>query len=205
MGLPARPGLRGRGAVLRHRLEPHGHRLRRPGRQAGAHRGHALHPRLAEERLPPGDLGPGQGDPEQPRPRRAVQRSKDLAEVRHRLIDLLTAAVDSALPDVKARMIQLEAKQAVSALAETMPADMLAALNLIPLSDRGRARCAARRPGAGQGDDLPAGGGPGHGRAPRRAAAVRPVRATGSSPGRSPRTSPTGCCTTASRSSCPPR
>ncbi len=31
-------------------------------------------------------------------------------------------------------MIQLEAKQAVSALAETMPADVLAALNLIPLS-----------------------------------------------------------------------
>jgi PTS system nitrogen regulatory IIA component len=59
---------------------------------------------------------------------------KDLAEVRHRLIDLLTAALDSALPDVKARMIQLEAKQAVSALVETMPAEALAALNLIPLS-----------------------------------------------------------------------
>jgi PTS system nitrogen regulatory IIA component len=59
---------------------------------------------------------------------------RDLAEVRHRLIDLLTAAVDSALPDVKARMIQLEAKQAVSALAETLPVDALAALSLIPLS-----------------------------------------------------------------------
>jgi nitrogen PTS system EIIA component len=59
---------------------------------------------------------------------------KDLAEVRHRLIDLLTAAVESALPDVKARMIQLEAKQAVSALAETMPLDVVASLNLIPLT-----------------------------------------------------------------------
>jgi mannitol/fructose-specific phosphotransferase system IIA component (Ntr-type) len=59
---------------------------------------------------------------------------KDLAEVRHRLIDLLTAAVDSALPDVKARMIQLEAKQAVSALAEGLPADILSTLSLIPLS-----------------------------------------------------------------------
>jgi nitrogen PTS system EIIA component len=59
---------------------------------------------------------------------------KDLAEVRHRLIDLLTAAVESALPDAKARMIQLEAKQAVSALAETLPVDVLASLNLIPLS-----------------------------------------------------------------------
>src|SRR5208283_3168098 len=57
---------------------------------------------------------------------------KDLSEVRHRLIDLLTAAVDSALPDVKARMIQLEAKQAVSALLEPMPADLQ--LSLIPLS-----------------------------------------------------------------------
>jgi nitrogen PTS system EIIA component len=59
---------------------------------------------------------------------------RELGEVRHRLIDLLTAAVESALPDVKARMIQLEAKQAVSALAQTLPADVLATLNLIPLS-----------------------------------------------------------------------
>ncbi|MCX7031916.1 MAG: PTS sugar transporter subunit IIA [Spirochaetes bacterium] len=58
----------------------------------------------------------------------------DLGEVRHRLIDLLTAAAERALPDVKARMIQLEARQAVSALAETMPADVLAALALIPLT-----------------------------------------------------------------------
>jgi mannitol/fructose-specific phosphotransferase system IIA component (Ntr-type) len=59
---------------------------------------------------------------------------KDLSEVRHRLIDLLTAAVDSALPDVKARMIQLEARQAVSALSDSFPPDILSALNLIPLS-----------------------------------------------------------------------
>ncbi len=59
---------------------------------------------------------------------------RDLGEVRHRLIDLLTAAVERALPDVKARMIQLEAKQAVSALSETLPADALATLALIPLT-----------------------------------------------------------------------
>jgi mannitol/fructose-specific phosphotransferase system IIA component (Ntr-type) len=59
---------------------------------------------------------------------------KDLAEVRHRLIDLLTAAVDSALPDVKARMIQLEAKQAVSSQAEPPIPDALTALSLIPFS-----------------------------------------------------------------------
>jgi hypothetical protein len=35
---------------------------------------------------------------------------------------------------VKARMIQLEAKHAVSAYAETLPAEALSTLNLIPLS-----------------------------------------------------------------------
>jgi PTS system nitrogen regulatory IIA component len=59
---------------------------------------------------------------------------KELGEVRHRLIDLLTAAVDNALPDVKARMIQLEARQAVSVQAESMSADALTSLALIPLS-----------------------------------------------------------------------
>jgi len=63
-----------------------------------------------------------------------LSNATELGEVRNRLIDLLTAAVESALPDVKARMIQLEAKQAVSALAETLPPDALAALNLVPLS-----------------------------------------------------------------------
>jgi PTS system nitrogen regulatory IIA component len=63
-----------------------------------------------------------------------ISSAGGLGEVRNRLIDLLSAAVESALPDAKARMIQLEAKQAVSTLAETLPADVLAALNLIPLS-----------------------------------------------------------------------
>jgi PTS system nitrogen regulatory IIA component len=63
-----------------------------------------------------------------------LSSAKGLGEVRNRLIDLLTAAVESAVPDVKARMIQLEAKQAVSALVETLPADILATLNLVPLS-----------------------------------------------------------------------
>ncbi len=63
-----------------------------------------------------------------------LSEAKDLGEVRNRLIDLLTAAVESALPDVKARMIQLEARQAVSALAETLPSDALSALNLLPVT-----------------------------------------------------------------------
>jgi len=63
-----------------------------------------------------------------------LSSAKDLAEVRDRLIDLLTAALESSLPEAKARMIQLEARQAVSALAETIPADVLAGLTLLPLS-----------------------------------------------------------------------
>ena len=63
-----------------------------------------------------------------------LSNAKELGEVRSRLIDLLTAAVESALPDVKARMIQLEAKHAVSAYAETLPAESLSLMNLIPLS-----------------------------------------------------------------------
>ena len=63
-----------------------------------------------------------------------LSSAKELGEVRSRLIDLLTAAVESSLPDVKARMIQLEAKHAVSTYAETFPAESFAALNLIPLS-----------------------------------------------------------------------
>ncbi len=60
--------------------------------------------------------------------------AKSLAEVRNRLVDLLTAAVERALPDAKARMIQLEARQAASPVAEALPADLLASLSLVPLS-----------------------------------------------------------------------
>jgi nitrogen PTS system EIIA component len=63
-----------------------------------------------------------------------LSQAHDLGEVRNRLVDLLTAAVESALPDVKARMIQLEARQAVTALAETLPAAVLAGLDLLALS-----------------------------------------------------------------------
>jgi nitrogen PTS system EIIA component len=59
----------------------------------------------------------------------------ELGDVRHRLIDLLTDALESAVPDAKARMIQLSARQAVAAAMDAaLPADALAALNLVPLS-----------------------------------------------------------------------
>jgi PTS system nitrogen regulatory IIA component len=57
---------------------------------------------------------------------------KDLSGVRHRMLDLLTAAMESAVPDAKARMIQLEAKQA--AVAAAVPPELLSQVELVPLS-----------------------------------------------------------------------
>jgi PTS system nitrogen regulatory IIA component len=57
---------------------------------------------------------------------------KDLAGVRLRLIDALTAAAETVAPDAKARMIRLEAKQTAAA-AQALPAD-LAAAQIVPLS-----------------------------------------------------------------------
>ena len=41
-----------------------------------------------------------------------LETLKDLAETRHRLLDIISLAVESAGPDAKARMIRLQAKQA---------------------------------------------------------------------------------------------
>ncbi len=58
---------------------------------------------------------------------------KDLGGVRHRMLDLLTAATEAAVPDAKARMIQLEAKQAAAG-AQAIPAELLSSVDLIPLT-----------------------------------------------------------------------
>ncbi len=58
---------------------------------------------------------------------------KDLGGVRHRMLDLLTSAVEAAIPDAKARMIRLEAKQAVAA-AQVLTPDLLASVQIVPLS-----------------------------------------------------------------------
>ncbi len=55
-----------------------------------------------------------------------------LSGVRQRMLDLLTSAIETAIPDVKARMIQLEAKQV--AVAQALPADFLFSGQLIPMS-----------------------------------------------------------------------
>jgi mannitol/fructose-specific phosphotransferase system IIA component (Ntr-type) len=57
---------------------------------------------------------------------------KDLGGVRHRMLDLLTAAVETSIPDAKVRMIQLEAKQA--AVAQALPAELWSSVQLVALS-----------------------------------------------------------------------
>ncbi len=57
----------------------------------------------------------------------------DLSEVRHRLLDAISAAMESMAPDARARMIQLDVKHAASETAEppTLSADL--APNVIPV------------------------------------------------------------------------
>jgi nitrogen PTS system EIIA component len=60
---------------------------------------------------------------------------KDLGGVRDRMLDLLTAATEIALPEAKARMIQLEAKQAAAgAGVPALPAELLLGAELVPFS-----------------------------------------------------------------------
>lgn len=57
----------------------------------------------------------------------------DLAEVRHRLLDAITIALESTGPEAKARMIQLEVRHAAAeAVATPMPADL--ARNIVAVS-----------------------------------------------------------------------
>jgi len=58
---------------------------------------------------------------------------KELGGVRQRMLDLLTAATEAAIPDAKARMIQLEAKQAAAA-AQVLAPDLLSTVQIVPLS-----------------------------------------------------------------------
>jgi mannitol/fructose-specific phosphotransferase system IIA component (Ntr-type) len=52
----------------------------------------------------------------------AIAEAKELTTVRHQLLDWVNLAIDSAIPDAKARMIKLDAKQAeLIAQLRTMP------------------------------------------------------------------------------------
>lgn len=56
---------------------------------------------------------------------------EDLNEVRHRLLDAISVALESTTPEAKARMIQLEVKHAVSEAEAALP---VFASHLIPVS-----------------------------------------------------------------------
>ncbi len=57
-------------------------------------------------------------------------------EVRNLLLDLIAEALEDEVPEAKARMIRLEAKQAavISAPEVTVSADLLSSLSFIPIS-----------------------------------------------------------------------
>ena len=63
---------------------------------------------------------------------RELNTLKDLAETRHRLLDIISLAVESACPDAKARMIRLEAKQAAIPELPSLPLDW--SKQIVPLS-----------------------------------------------------------------------
>jgi PTS system nitrogen regulatory IIA component len=67
---------------------------------------------------------------------KAIAEAKELTEVRHQLLDWVGLAIDSAIPDAKARMIKLDVKQAeLIAQLETLPqADAKAKFSIIPFS-----------------------------------------------------------------------
>ena len=57
---------------------------------------------------------------------------EDLNQVRHRLLDAISVALEETAPEAKARMIQLEVKHAVKEAGEPLPVGF--ASNLVPLS-----------------------------------------------------------------------
>jgi mannitol/fructose-specific phosphotransferase system IIA component (Ntr-type) len=68
--------------------------------------------------------------------KKEVEKASDLMEVRNLLLDLIADALETEVPEAKARMIRLEAKQAavISAPELGVPADLLSSLSFIPLS-----------------------------------------------------------------------
>jgi len=68
--------------------------------------------------------------------RRQVEKARDLMEVRNLLLDLIADALEGEVPEAKARMIRLEAKQAavISAPEMAVSADLLSSLTFIPVS-----------------------------------------------------------------------
>ncbi len=51
----------------------------------------------------------------------AIAKAEDIATVREELLDWVSAALDAGIPETKARMIRLEARQAALAVSDTLP------------------------------------------------------------------------------------
>lgn len=68
--------------------------------------------------------------------KKEVEKASDLMKVRNLLLDLIADALETEVPEAKARMIRLEAKQAavISAPEIAISADLLSSLSFIPLS-----------------------------------------------------------------------
>jgi len=71
-----------------------------------------------------------------------IATAKDIGDVRERLLDWVQAAIDASLPEAKARMIRLEARQAgaeAAAAAPTLPgAVQVVALTALSLNGDGK-------------------------------------------------------------------
>lgn len=68
--------------------------------------------------------------------KKEIEMALDLMEVRNLLLDLIADALEDEVPEAKARMIRLEAKQAAvtSAPEVAVSAELLSSLSVIPLS-----------------------------------------------------------------------
>ena len=68
--------------------------------------------------------------------KKEIEETSDLMEVRNLLLDLIAEALEAEVPEAKARMIRLEAKQAAaSSVPEAaVSADLLSAFSFVPLS-----------------------------------------------------------------------
>lgn len=68
--------------------------------------------------------------------KKEIEKAQDLMEVRNLLLDLIADALEAEVPEVKARMIRLEAKQAtvISAPEVAVATDLLSSLSFIPMS-----------------------------------------------------------------------
>ncbi len=68
--------------------------------------------------------------------KKEIQKASDLMEVRNFLLDLIADALEAEVPEARARMIRLEARQAavISTPEIAVSADLLSSLSFIPLS-----------------------------------------------------------------------